>query len=465
MSVKFYFIIIITLFCNNSYAQFGEQQIISTQAAAPRSVFSADIDGDGDLDVISASEGDGKVAWYKNLDGLGNFGQEQIIMTNIIGALNVIAADVDGDNDMDVLVASKGSSTADWAILWSENINGLGNFDNQIVIDDLTDGANSVFTSDLDGDGDLDVLSSSYSDNKIAWYKNLDGLGDFSDQIIISNTVYSASGVTSGDMDNDGDMDVIATSGSSHEILWFENTDGLGSFSQHYVSTFIGSPRGVYAIDIDLDEDLDILSTGISFNEVIWFENLDGLGNFGPQNMITTTDNNEYISYPADVDNDGDIDVISAAQISGFDNEILWYENIDGLGEFSEHQVITYTSSFAWDLNMGDLNNDGDLDLIIALDSQTQDKIAWYENLTILGTEEESVSELALYPNPVKSTLQINSYNIVINNIAIYTIFGERVLNKKGNDTQIDLSNLSTGLYLVKIQTENGELIKKVIKE
>ena len=66
----------------NSLAQFGSQQNISTNANGARSVFSVDIDGDGDMDILSASDFDDKIAWYENLDGKGNFSSQKIISTD-----------------------------------------------------------------------------------------------------------------------------------------------------------------------------------------------------------------------------------------------------------------------------------------------------------------------------------------------------------------------------------------------
>ncbi len=63
----------------------------------PRSVFAADLDGDGDRDALSASSADDTVAWYAN-DGLGSFGPQQVISTaNAVSG--VFAADLDGDGD------------------------------------------------------------------------------------------------------------------------------------------------------------------------------------------------------------------------------------------------------------------------------------------------------------------------------------------------------------------------------
>ena len=76
---------------------------ITTGAIGANSVYAEDVDGDGDIDVLSASEGDNKIAWYEN-DGNGNF-TTHIITTAADDAQSVYAIDVDGDGDMDVLSA------------------------------------------------------------------------------------------------------------------------------------------------------------------------------------------------------------------------------------------------------------------------------------------------------------------------------------------------------------------------
>ena len=84
-------------------ASFSGEQVIST-VNSPSSVFAGDVDGDGDLDVLSASKGDNKIAWYEN-DGSQNFTLHEI-STSANGASNVFAVDVDGDGDMDALSAT-----------------------------------------------------------------------------------------------------------------------------------------------------------------------------------------------------------------------------------------------------------------------------------------------------------------------------------------------------------------------
>jgi hypothetical protein len=128
-------------------------------------VYAADVDGDGDTDVLSASAVDDKIAWYQN-DGSENF-TAHTVATAANGARNVFAADVDGDGDTDVLSASY----LDDKIAWYEN-DGSENF-TAYTISIVANGATSVYAADVDGDGDLDVLSASAVDDKIAWYENL----------------------------------------------------------------------------------------------------------------------------------------------------------------------------------------------------------------------------------------------------------------------------------------------------
>ncbi|MGC6488149.1 MAG: FG-GAP repeat domain-containing protein [Planctomycetota bacterium] len=148
---------------------FRAEQVITTAADAAVSVYAADLDGDGDLDVLSASNFDDTIAWFANTDGLGSFGPRQVVTTAADGAIEVYAADVDGDGDMDALSAS----LFDGKIAWYENTDGLGSFGPQQVISAAADGAFGVMTADLDNDGDPDVLSASTNDDKIAWYENL----------------------------------------------------------------------------------------------------------------------------------------------------------------------------------------------------------------------------------------------------------------------------------------------------
>jgi len=210
--------------------------VIATAAGAARSVFAADVDGDGDSDVLSASEADDKIAWYEN-DGTPSVGAwtEHAISTSADGARLVVAADVDGDGDTDVLSASAN----DDKIAWYENDGtpSVGPWTAH-VISTAADAARSVFAADVDGDGDTDVLSSSLDDDKVAWYEN-DGtpsVGAWTEHAI-STTADGAWSVFAADVDGDGDTDVLSS--------WFLD-DTIAGYSQ----TNVANP-----LDSDSDDD------------------------------------------------------------------------------------------------------------------------------------------------------------------------------------------------------------------
>ncbi|MCK4638173.1 MAG: VCBS repeat-containing protein, partial [Bacteroidales bacterium] len=99
MKRKITFLLITLLvlsFSVKAQTSFGSPQIITTTASTAMSVYACDIDGDGDNDVLSASQYDDKIAWYENTDENGTFGSQQIITTQANGANSVYACDIDG---------------------------------------------------------------------------------------------------------------------------------------------------------------------------------------------------------------------------------------------------------------------------------------------------------------------------------------------------------------------------------
>jgi hypothetical protein len=352
---------------------FGPARLLTSGASGARSVSAADIDGDGDLDVLAASELDDSISWFENTDGFGSFGPAQVITASAISATDVQGVDVDGDGDVDVLTASAGDST----IAWHENLDGLGTFGARQLITTNAFLAFAVDAADLDGDAAPDVLSASWLDNKLAWYENTDGLGAFGPQTIISTAAANPVSVFASDLDGDGDADVLSASQLDGRIAWYENTDGLGSFGpQRTITTTAVLAWQVTAADIDGDGDADVLSASELDDRIAWYENTDGLGTFGAPNDITNTADGATSVHACDLDGDGDADVLSA---SGADATVAWYENLDGTGSFGPPQVLAADAAQAFSVWAADLDGDGDADALSA--SWADGKVAWYENL------------------------------------------------------------------------------------
>jgi hypothetical protein len=431
------------------------QEVITTSASGAEKVYAADIDGDGDMDVLSASYSDDKIAWYENTDGAGTFGSQQVISTSASGPQSVHAADIDGDGDMDVLSAS----VNDNKIAWYENTDGAGTFGAQQVITTSAASAYDVYAADIDGDGDMDVLSASYYDNKIAWYENTDGAGTFGTQQVITTSAGGALSVYSVDLDGDGDMDVLSASTNDNKIAWYENTDGAGTFSaQKVITTSAHNAKSVYAADLDGDGDLDVLSASRGDNKIAWYENTDGTGTFGAQQVITTSASGTFSVYSADLDGDGDMDVLSDLSSN---NRIAWYENTDGVGTFGTQQVITTSTSYPYSVYSADLDGDGDMDVLSA--SYIDSKIAWYENKS-LGTSADFAETInkntvltissanITYSEPIQSKPQLST------KIVSAPGKGELFNDQDGNNIAGGAEILGNGDTISKADLDNGFL-------
>ena len=221
----------------------GDRRLISVEADAPQSVYATDIDGDGDVDVLSASSEDNKIAWYENFGG-GVFSGQITISTDAKGAQHVYAADLDDDGDMDIISAyGKSSPSGHWeggGVAWYEN-NGRNEFSNErIITEELWGGVTSLYAIDMDGDGDKDIqFACFYGCDGIVWHENF-GNGNFSEKRIVwAPALDGQEYAFPADLDGDGDVDILSAHSSSHphyssaQFSWYENR-GDGTISGRY---------------------------------------------------------------------------------------------------------------------------------------------------------------------------------------------------------------------------------------
>ncbi|MBW2388219.1 MAG: VCBS repeat-containing protein, partial [Deltaproteobacteria bacterium] len=349
-------------------------RVISATANGARAVFAADLDGDGDIDVLSASSVDRRIAWYEN-DGASPPGfTTRTIDSGMNGANSVFAIDFDGDGDTDVL------ATAEFDLVrWYENDGAaLPVFTIRTI--DTPNIPSSVTAADVDGDGDLDAIAT--RDTGVEWYES-DGASPPS---FTTRTVESDGGgfwITTADMDRDGDLDLISATGSVDNIAWHEN-DGASPpvFTRHQISSAGVFLKSVVTVDFDMDGDLDVLSCESQGNIVRWHENTAGDGTAWTTRTLSTAVFGPVSVWAADVDGDGDPDAISA---SSSDNKISWYENesIHRSAAFpdSKRLIISPAGEIPYSVFAADVDGDGDLDaLVYSPSSGGNDNVAWYEN-------------------------------------------------------------------------------------
>ena len=338
------------------------------------SVWSSDIDDDGDMDIAGASYGDGDIVWWENLDGGGSVWVKHTIDELFSYAGSVCTADVDGDGDQDVI---GGSAANDGYVAWWENLDGAGSTWLEHAVEPDYPYVTKVYPQDVDGDGDCDVLGGSADLDEISWWENLDGSGTtWTKHLVDVAFPGTPRGIHSEDIDGDSDVDVIG--GGGDNVYWWENLDGAGtSWLLHIVTDSSESVRSVYADDIDGDGDTDIVradwASGI-LDDVSWWENEDGSGIFWVKHVVDGDFWGAKSVCTADLDKDGDVDIAGA---SYYESEIAWWENLDGAGTSWRKHVQESAFGGAEDVYVEDINGDGHEDIIGA--ARGYGWVRWWE--------------------------------------------------------------------------------------
>ena len=398
--------------------------------SSPANVTVGDVDGDGDLDLLCANDGANNVSLRlnggdKSGSNTGVFsGGSTITVGNT--PIGLALGDVDGDGDLDLLTANFNNGQGIGSM--SLRLNGgdatgsnTGIFSNGQDLN-LGNGARSIVVGDVDGDGDLDALvANDYNASVSVLLNGGDNTGSNTGRFVPGLDATVGTGprrVALGDADGDGDLDLFALNYYSASVsIRLNGGDATGSNTGTFSngsSVQVGTqPFGLALGDIDGDGDLDLLCTIISSAVSV---RLNGGDNTGSNTGVFSGSQSVQVGRTpqgivlGDVDSDGDLDLVVANYGSTFSNNTVSLSLNGGDNTGSNTGVFGASSSVAVGsrpigVALGDVDGDGDLDLLTANnDSRT---VSVRQNLALPLPVELVTFTATLAPAPASGRMAV----------------------------------------------------------
>ena len=325
-----------------------------------------DIDGDGDLDMVIGAYSTGWIGWCEN-DGTPFDGAGTLHKIGSIGnPIKIMMADVDGDDDKDVMVLSAGG-----AAVWFENQGFLSSEWASYLITSRVPNVVGMFGGDFTGDGKADLAVSAdngYSDGFIRLYEAPSDprTPDWNYNTVASSGLQYMKNIWADDMDKDGDLDLLGVYGAygTGACVWYRNPKPSGNpMSGSWAGTSIKS--GMYytydvkTVDITDDGYPDVVTTGTYYySKVYWHHNPLGRQVNSWTSYVLFSGSYDWKIAAGDIGGDGYADIVFSRGSTSSPSTIYWYEEPEDYTQsWIEHGLGSYSGT--WDLAIADLEGDG----------------------------------------------------------------------------------------------------------
>ena len=376
----------------DAFSATGEFQeaMIGGGLRSHQGIAAADIDGDGDADLVSASSDTDAVRLYRNGGQAQTWTAVDVAPPGSIVAFHPAIADLDGDGDLDVVVAAlygrMDPSRSPGQLVWYEQNDG---WTRHAVTPATFWGARHVTIGDLTGDGAPDIVVGAIQltdrdgvarGNGVSWLRNEGGAARFSEPIPVDPELRFVTATSLADVDGDGVLDVVSLGRDSGQVVWYRNerqgVDGAPTFAKHLIGD-VRRPVDLSCVNLDDDPAPEIVV--VSAAGTVWFDSpADPSGAWTMRDIDSDFGSGRDSRLEtADFDGDGRNDVAVAADdasslrvyfhlASGVWAPILARAGYDGLR----------------DVVAADLDGDGATDLVTSTGQRPAgDRVSWWRNL------------------------------------------------------------------------------------
>ena len=316
------------------------------------SVSMGDVDGDGDLDAVVANGRHWTEQNYVFILTKRGYKVAQPLGVNLSTTYAAPLADLDGDGDLDILT---GNDMAPNRIFLND---GKGHFTEKGLFGQLEAPTRSLLLADINNDGHTDVLITNRgSANEICFN---DGKANFDNCISFGNAEDSTIDVAAADIDKDGDQDlVLANRDKQQNYIYLNNGDGTFAKEGLPFGTGTDETRSVAVADLDEDGWLDIVSGNIGEPNVIYFGDKDHT--YKRTLVVGAAEESTFHLLLADIDQDGALDIVTGNKAT----PSAVYFNQGGAKKFARH-ALSEQGYDTYQVAVGKINDDEYPDIILA---------------------------------------------------------------------------------------------------